>query len=63
MQQIKEHGKTPQYQTNEEEISNVPEKELNLENKMEAQIEKIQEMFNKNLEEIGPLHGTLPCHG
>ena len=30
---------------------------------MEAQIEKIQEMFNKNLEEIGPLHRTLPCHG
>ena len=63
MQQMKEHGKNPQYQTNEEEIGNVPEKELDLGNKMEAQIEKIQEMFNKNLEEIGPLHRTLPCHG
>ena len=52
MQQMKEHGKNPQYQTNEEEIGNVPEKELDLGNKMEAQIEKIQEMFNKNLEEI-----------
>ena len=63
MQQMKEHGKNPQYQTHEEEIGNVPEKELDLGNKMEAQIEKIQEMFNKNLEEIGPLHRTLPCHG
>lgn len=26
--QIKEHGKTPQYQTNKEEISNVPEKRI-----------------------------------
>ena len=46
---------------NEEEIGNLPEKEFrvmivkmiqNLRNRMEAQIEKIQEMFNKDLEEL-----------
>ena len=48
-------------QKNEEEIGNLPEKELkvmivkmiqNLGNRMDAQIEKIQEMFNKDLEEL-----------
>ena len=43
------------------EIGNLPEKEFrvmivkmiqNLGNRMEAQIEKIQEMFNKGLEEL-----------
>ena len=68
IQQVKEHDKFPQNQTKEEEIGSLPEKELrimivkviqNLENKTELQrnrletrIEKIQEMFNKNLEEI-----------
>ena len=68
MQQMKQHGKTPQDQTNEEETGSLPEKEFrvmtvkmapNLENKMEAQINRmeswiknIQEMFNKELEEI-----------
>ena len=51
---------TPPDQINEEEIGNLPEKEFrvmivkmiqDLGNRMEAQIEKIQEMFNKNLEE------------
>ena len=58
----------PPNQTKEEEIGNLPDKEfqmmivkmiLNLENKMELQInnletrtEKMQEMFNKGLEEI-----------
>ena len=65
---VKEHDKYPSNQTKEEEIGNLPEKEFrimivkmiqNLENKMELQInsletriEKIQEKFNKDLEEI-----------
>ena len=65
-QQIKEHEKCPPNQTKEEEIGNISEKEFrimiikmiqNLENKMELQInsletkmEKMQEMFNKDIE-------------
>ena len=65
-QQVKEHDKYPPNQTKEEEIGNVPEKQFrivitkmiqNLENKRELQIniletriEKMQEMFNKDLE-------------
>ena len=54
---MKEQGKNPQDQTNEEEIGSLPEKEFrvmivkmiqNLENRME----KLQETFNKNLEEL-----------
>ena len=67
-QQVKEHEKCPPSQTKEEEIGNLPDKEFrimiikmiqNLENKMELQInsletriEKMQEMFNKDLEEL-----------
>ena len=67
-QQIKEQDKCPPNQTKEEEIGNLPDKEFrimlvkmiqNLENKMELQInsletkiEKMQERFNKDLEEI-----------
>ena len=66
-QQVKEHEKCPPSQTKEEEIGTLPEKEFrmiikmikNLENKMELQInsletriEKTQEMFSKDLEEI-----------
>ena len=66
-QKIKEHDKCPPNQTKEEEIGNLPEKEFqmivkmiqNLEIKMESQInsletstEKMQEKFNKDLEEI-----------
>ena len=67
-QQVKEQDKCPPKQTKEEEIGNIPDKEFwimivkmiqNLENKMELQIniletknEKMQEMFNKDLEEI-----------
>ena len=67
-QQVKEHDKCPPNQTKEEEIGNLPEKEFrimivkmiqNLENKMESQIniletsiEKMQERFKKDLEEI-----------
>ena len=66
-QQIKEQVKSPPNQTKEEEIGNLPDKEFqimivkmiqSLENKMESQInsletgtEKMQEMFNKDLEE------------
>ena len=61
MQQMKEQSKNPPDQTNEEEIGSLLEKEFrviivkmiqNLRNRMEAWIEKIQEMFNKDLEEI-----------
>ena len=53
---MKEQGKNLQNQINEEEIGNLPEKEFrvmivkmtqNLRNKMEARIEKIQEMLKK----------------
>ena len=65
-QQVKEHDKCPPNQTNKEEIGSLPEKEFrimivkkiqNLENKMElqinsleARIEKMQDMSNKDLE-------------
>ena len=58
---MKEQGKNLQDQINEKEIGNVPEKEFtvmivnmiqNLRNRMEARIEKIQEMFIKDLEEL-----------
>ena len=61
MSQMKEQGKTLQDQINEEKMGNLPEKEFrvmmvkiiqNLGNRMEARIEKIQEMFNKDLEEL-----------
>ena len=54
---MKEQGKDPPDQTNEEEIGSLPEKEFrvmiakmiqNLGNRME----KIQETFNKDLEEL-----------
>ena len=67
-QQVKEHEKYPPNQTKEEETGNLPEKEFrimkikmiqNLENKIELQInnletriKKMQEMFNKDIEEI-----------
>ena len=65
---MKEHDKNPPNQTKEEETVSLPGKESrimivkmiqNLENKMELQInrldtgiEKMQEIFNKDLEEI-----------
>ena len=70
-QQIKQQDKCPQNQTKEEEIGNLPDKEFqimivkmiqNLENKMESQInsletriQKMQERFNKDIEEIKEL--------
>ena len=67
-QQIKEQDKCPQNQTKEEEIGNLPDKEFQIMivkmiqnpeikmesqiNSLEARIEKMQERFNKDLEEI-----------
>ena len=68
LQQVKEQDKCPPNQTKEEEIGNLPDKEFqimivkmiqNPENKLELQInslktriEKMQERFSKDLEEI-----------
>ena len=61
MTQMKNQSKNLQDQINEEEIGNLSEKEFrvmivkkiqNLRNRMEARIEKIQELFNKDLEEL-----------
>ena len=67
-QQVKEQDKCPPNQTKEEETGNLPDKEFrimlvkmvqNLENKVELQInsletriQKMQERFNKDLEEM-----------
>ena len=60
MDQMKEKDKTLEKQVNEVEIGNLPEKEFSimivkmiqdLRKRMEAKIEKKQEMFNKDLEE------------
>ena len=75
IQQVKEQDKCPPNQTKEEEIGNLPDKEFrimivkmiqNLENKMELQInsletriEKMQEMFNKDLEGIKKSQYTM----
>ena len=56
MQQMKEHGKNPQDQTNEEERGSLPEKEFrvmivkmaqNLENEIEAQINRMKAWVKK----------------
>ena len=61
MSQMKEQGKTPEKQLNEVEIGNLPEKEFrimivkmiqDLWKRMEAKIEKMQEMFTKDLEKL-----------
>ena len=58
---MKEQDKTTEKQLNEVEIGNLPEKEFrimivkmiqDLGKRMEAKIEKMQEMFNKHLEEL-----------
>ena len=63
-QQMKEQGKNPPEQTNEEEVGSLPEKEFrvmtvkmiqNLDNRME----KIQETFNKDLEELKSKHTMM----
>ena len=59
--QIKEQDKNLQEQLNEEEISNLSEKEFrvmivkmiqDVRNRMEAQVKKIKEKFSKDLEEL-----------
>ena len=61
MYQTKEKDKTPEEQLNEVEIGNLPEKEFrimivkmtqDLRKRMEAKIEKMEEMFNNDLEEL-----------
>ena len=61
MYQMKEQDKTPEKQLNGEEISKLPEKEFrimivkmiqDLRKRMEAKIEKMQEMLNKDLKEL-----------
>ena len=61
MSQMKGQDKTPEKQLNEVEIGNLPEKEFrimivkmiqDLGKRMEAKIEKMQEMFTKDLEEL-----------
>ena len=61
MYQMKEQDKTPEKQLNEMEIGHLPKKEFrimivkmiqDLGKRMEAKIEKMQEMFNKDLEEL-----------
>ena len=58
MHQMKEQDKTPEKQPNKVEIGNLPEKEFRIMivkmiqdfgKRMEAKIEKMQEMFNKDL--------------
>ena len=57
IQQIKEQGKNPPDQTNEKEIGSLPEKEfrimiVNMIQNLGNRIEKIKEMFNRDLEEL-----------
>ena len=61
MYQMKEQDKTPEKQLNEVETGNLPEKEFrimivkmiqDIGKRMEAKIEKMQEMFNKDLKEL-----------
>ena len=61
MYQLKEQDKTPEKHLNEVEIGNLPEKEFrimvvkmiqDLRKRTEAKIEKMQEMFNNDLEEL-----------
>ena len=65
MYQMKEQDKTPEKQLNEVEIGNLPENEFrimivnmiqDLGKRMEAKIEKMQEMFSKDLEELKNVH-------
>ena len=75
IQQVKEHDKCPTNQKKEEEIGSLPEKEFrimivktiqHLKNKMDLQInrletriEKMQEMFNKDLEKIKKIQSIM----
>ena len=57
MQEMKEQGKNPPDQTNEEEIGSLPEKEfrvmiVNMIQNLGNRIEKMEGNFNKHLEEL-----------
>ena len=61
LHQMKEQDKAPEKQLNEVEIGKLPEKEFrimivkmiqDLRKRMEAKIERMREMFNKDLEEL-----------
>ena len=61
MYQMKGQDKTPEKQLNEVDIGNLPQKEFrimivkvtqDIGKRMEAKIEKMQEMFIKDLEEL-----------
>ena len=56
MSQMKGHNKTPEKQLNEAEIGNIPQKEFRMIVKMIQDlgktIEKMQEMFAKDLQEL-----------
>ena len=61
MSQRKEQDKTPEKQLNEVEIGNLPEKEFRIMivkmiqdpgKRMQARMENMQKMFNKDLEEL-----------
>ena len=65
MYQMNKQDKTPEKQINEVEIGNLPKKEFrimivkmiqDLRKRMEAEIKKMQEMFNKDLEELRNKH-------
>ena len=65
MYQMKEKDKTPEKQLNEVDIGDLPEKEFrivivkmiqDLGKRMEAKIEKMQEMSHKDLEELKNKH-------
>ena len=62
---MKKQDKTPEKQLNEVEIGNLPEKEFRImivmmtqdvRKRMEAKIEKMQEMVNKDLEKLKNKH-------
>ena len=57
MYQMKEQGKNPSAQTNEEEIGNIPEKEfrvmrVKMIQNLGKRMDKIQDTFNKDLEQL-----------
>ena len=63
-QQIKEQGKNPPDQTIEEEIGSLPEKEfrvmiVNMIKNLGKRMDKIQETFNKDLEEQKSKHTMM----
>ena len=64
MQQMKEQSKNPPDQTNEEEIGSLPEKEfrimiVKMMQNLGNRIHKMQETFNKDLEELKRNQATM----